>query len=86
MANPIARLGDTSSHGGTITTSAARTKVEGHLVARVGDTLNCPIHGPNAITTGSPKFSVEGALVARSGSVTVCGAVIIGGAAKTFCG
>lgn len=86
MANPIARLGDTSSHGGAITTSAAHTVIEGQLVARVGDTLACPIHGANPIMTGSPKFSIEGKLVARSGSVTACGAVIIGGAAKTSCG
>ncbi|WP_083196724.1 PAAR domain-containing protein [Rhizobium sp. AC27/96] len=85
MANPVARFGDTSSHGGSITSSASKTGVEGKLVARVGDTLSCPIHGPNPILTGSPKFTAEGAQVARSGSVTACGAVIVGGATKTLC-
>jgi uncharacterized Zn-binding protein involved in type VI secretion len=81
----VARLGDTSSHGGAITTSAAKTKVEGQLVARVTDTLDCPIHGPNPILTGSPAYAAEGQAVARSGSVTQCGAVITGGATKTLC-
>jgi len=85
MPNPIARLGDSSDHGGAISTSASRTKVEGILVARVGDILSCPIHGPNPIVTGSPEFEVEGQKVARTSSVTQCGAVIIGGAAKTVC-
>ncbi len=83
--NPVARLGDTSSHGGQITTAATNTKVEGQFVARVNDTLNCPAHGPNPILTGSPKLEAEGQQVARSGSVTQCGAVIIGGATKTTC-
>lgn len=85
MANPVARLGDTSSHGGSIITSAQKSRVEGKLIARVGDTLDCPIHGPNPIQTGSSSFKCEDAVVARSGSVCSCGAVIIGGAIKTFC-
>ena len=85
MANPVARLGDTSSHGGAIATSATKTRCEGALVARVTDILDCPIHGPNAIVTGSPKFYCEGQQVARTGSTTACGATIIGGATKTAC-
>lgn len=83
--NPVARLNDTGTHGGTITTSAAKSFAEGQLIARVNDIYNCLVHGPNPIQTGSPKFICEGQLVARSGSVTACGAVIIGGSAKTFC-
>ncbi len=90
MGYPVARLGDSSSHGGAIITSASNTTCEGHLYARVGDTLLCPIHGANPIVTGSPGFTVEGAHVARgnggAGSVTACGAIIIGGAVKTVCG
>ena len=87
MGNPVARIGDGSTHGGVIVSSASKTIVEGKLVARVGDRHSCPIpgHGVTDITTGSPQFSAEGALVARSGSLTGCGAVIIGGATKTVC-
>lgn len=85
-ANPIARLGDTSTHGGQIVTSATKTSVEDKLVARVTDILACPLHGLNPILTGSDDFTAENQKVARSGSVTSCGAIIIGGASKTFCG
>lgn len=88
MAKAVARLDDASDHGGQIISSASRTIVEGHLVARVGDMHFCPIpgHGVTAIQTGSPNFRCEGAPVACTGSVCGCGAVIIGGATRTFCG
>lgn len=87
---PIARLGDTGTHGGVIITSAKRSTCEGPLVARVGDIYNCLIHGPNPIVTGSPQYTCEGALTARGNgtgdsSVTACGALIISGAVKSFC-
>ena len=87
MANPVARLGDASSHGGHIITAASRTLVEGKLVARRGDLHLCPLpgHGVTPIVTGSPQFKAEGAEVARTSSVCACGAVIIGGATKTVC-
>lgn len=84
-AHPVARLTDTSTHGGAIITSASHTEVENKLVARVSDILNCPIHGPNPIITGSPNFQVENNNVARTTSLTSCGAQIIGGSTKTFC-
>jgi uncharacterized Zn-binding protein involved in type VI secretion len=85
MGNAVARLGDTSDHGGKIITSASKTIVEGKLVARVTDILDCPIHGQNQIVTGSPQFNAEGQKVARTTSLTACGAMIIGGATKTVC-
>ena len=74
----IARLGDTSDHGGVIISSASLTKVNGILAARVGDLHSCPIpgHGITAITTGSNKFTCEGKIVAVIGSVCGCGATI----------
>ena len=74
----VARLGDTSDHGGVIISSASLTKVNGILAARVGDLHSCPIpgHGITAITTGSNKFTCEGKIVAVIGSVCGCGATI----------
>jgi uncharacterized Zn-binding protein involved in type VI secretion len=88
MGTAIARLGDTSSHGGTIITAASKTLCEGKPVARVTDMLDCPLpgHGVNPIVTGSPHYLVEGQQCARTGSVTACGATIIGGASKSVCG
>ena len=81
----VARLGDTSSHGGTIITSATKEYINGILVARVGDQHSCPIpgHGVTAILTGSSKFTCEGAAVAVVGSVCGCGAIINSGSPNT---
>jgi len=79
-----ARLGDTSTHGGAIVTSAARSKCEGPLIARKGDILACPIHGPNPIVTHSRKQLVEGPFLARQGDLTACGAALISGATKSY--
>lgn len=87
---PVARLGDKSSHGGTIITSGQKMICEGIKVARVTDLHSCPIpfHGVTPIVTGSPNHIVEGQQCARGnggqGSVTGCGAIIIGGAIQTF--
>lgn len=85
MGQPIARLGDTGSHGGTIVTAAQHTICEGVLVARVTNIYACPIHGNNQIVTGSPQLIVEGEPCARTGSLTACGATIIGGAQHSLC-
>ena len=79
----ICRLGDTSTHGGAIVTSAAKTYYEDKLAARIGDILNCPIHGPNPIVEGSSKQVVEGSPLARQGDHTACGAALISGCTKS---
>jgi uncharacterized Zn-binding protein involved in type VI secretion len=79
----IIRLGDTSTHGGAMVTSARKSMAEGKLICRVGDTLNCPIHGPNPVVEGSPNSLCEGPKVARQGDHTACGAALISGATKT---
>jgi len=79
----IARLGDTSTHGGAIITSAAKSLCEGALIARRTDILACPIHGPNPIVEHSEKMLCEGLEVARDGDATACGARLISGAVIT---
>ncbi len=81
----IIRLGDTGSHGGQVTTASPDVLAQGERVARVGDTYNCPIHGPNPITTGSANVTANGQPVARVGDTTACGAILQGGATATFC-
>lgn len=87
MGSAVARLGDSSDHGGTIITAATKTQVEGIMVARVDDLHSCPLpgHGVTPIVSGSAQFKAEGANVARTGSFAGCGAMIIGGATKTVC-
>ena len=73
----VARLGDTSTHGGSIVTSASVSYSAGSLIARVGDILACPAHGNVAIITGSGRFKVEGSVAAVEGSLCSCGALIV---------
>lgn len=81
----IMRLTDTSDHGGEIVTSAERSLAEGQKIARKGDILNCPIHGPQPIVSGSDNVLCEGKEVARHGVDTAaCGAVLISRATKTI--
>jgi len=88
MGSPIARLGDKSSHGGTIISSASRTYVNGKLVARKGDLHSCPIkgHGVTPITSGSDSVLVEGQPAARIGDSVGCGATITAGSPDTEAG
>lgn len=73
----VIRLGDTSDHGGEVITSASKTFYNDKLCARIGDILDCPIHGPNPIVEGSAKQIVEGSPLAREGDHTACGAALI---------
>jgi len=82
----IARKGDSISHGGTITSGATRTLVEGQPVARKGDVVNCAQHGMQTITGGSSTVLVEGKSVARVGDMVSCGATITSGAGSAQAG
>ena len=79
MSKPLIRLGDSTSHGGTVTSASAPTDVLGIQVARIGDKTSCPIpgHGSPLIVTGDPSFIVDGKPVARQGDETGCGAILI---------
>lgn len=88
MGEALARLGDTSDHGGQIITGAARTFINGIPAARKGDLHSCPIegHGITPIVTGSGKMNIEGQPAARVGDTTGCGAVITSGSPDTLAG
>ncbi len=87
---PIARVGDTCSHGPAIITGSPNVFVNGIPLARVTDTYGCPYHvhftrhGPNPIVTGSPRFTANGLPVARVTDMTACGANIVQGSPNTF--
>jgi uncharacterized Zn-binding protein involved in type VI secretion len=82
---PVARLGDTSDHGGTIISYGTKFRCDGILVARMGDLHSCPIpgHGITPIITASPKVRSEGQFVAAVTSVAQCGAIINSGSPST---
>jgi uncharacterized Zn-binding protein involved in type VI secretion len=80
---PIARLGDTGSHGGAISTGSPDVFVNEIPVARVTDIYICPIHGPNPIVQGSSLLTANMLRVARIGDPTACGATIASGSPNT---
>lgn len=77
MKNVI-RVGDPTSHGGSVLTGAEKFEVDGRAVARVGDTCICPIEGHQVcfIAEGDSNFMVEGRAVAFDGHKTTCGATL----------
>ena len=81
MARQQARLGDTSSHGGTIITGSVTAFVNGRPVARMGDMHVCPIlgHGVTSIVGGSVNTATDGRPNVRLGDIAGCGAVIVSG-------
>jgi uncharacterized Zn-binding protein involved in type VI secretion len=81
----VVRVGDPGSHGGAVSTGSPDVTANGIAVARVGDTYNCPIHGPNPITSGSPDTFANGQAIARVGDSTACGATLVDGSPDTFC-
>jgi uncharacterized Zn-binding protein involved in type VI secretion len=80
---PIARRGDTGTHGGTIVTGSPNVFVNDRPIARVTDIYLCPIHGPNPIVKGSSRLTANGLAVARIGDPTACGATIASGSHNT---
>ena len=58
----IIRVGDSSSHGGTVVTGQANYLVDGIPVAVVGDMVACSQkgHAVCPIVEGHPTFSVNG--------------------------
>lgn len=85
----VALLGDTSDHGGTITSSNQDGTVtaEGKQVCVDGAILNCPIpgHGPNSINSNLDNdWEINGKKVVLDGSKASCGASIISSATRTF--
>lgn len=86
MAGPVIRLGDKTSHGGTVVEASAMSDSGGIGIARMGDKTSCPIpgHGTSPIVSGDQTFIVDGKPVARHGDKTGCGATLIAGQQNTI--
>lgn len=86
MSRPFILLGDSLSHGGTVTSASVQSDVGGVPIARMGDACLCAKHGPTTIATGDPTLIIDGMAVARSGDTTACGATLIPGQMTTGLG
>ena len=78
MPAPI-RLGDPTSHGGTVNSAAAHANFMGKPLARVGDSCTCPLPGHHdcKIIEGDPAWMLDGKPVALEGHQTSCGATLM---------
>lgn len=77
----IVVLGDGGSHPGAVSSASPTSTAMGKLIARVGDTFNCSIDGPNPIISTPQTVATDyGALIAVTGAVCQCGCVLTGSA------
>lgn len=78
MGKPIIRMGDTTSHGGTVISGDLTWTIYDKAVARVGDLTVCPkCKGMFPITEGADDLNGFGQAVARQDDKTACGATLI---------
>jgi uncharacterized Zn-binding protein involved in type VI secretion len=85
MPLKIIVVGDSTSHGGRVTTGSATHTIGGKPVARLDDLVDCPQsypggrpHGINRIIEAHPTITVGGRRIALHGHKTECGCTLIG--------
>lgn len=78
-ARRVIRLGDPTTHGGVVVSASGTVIINGKQVARVGDSVTCPIpgHGVVTIIEGDPNWQDNGRPIALEGHKTSCGASLI---------
>jgi uncharacterized Zn-binding protein involved in type VI secretion len=83
MSRRVILVGDTTNHEGKVITGAASNTVQDRPIARLGDEVDCPLHGVNKIIEGAPGYEIGDRPVALEGHRTECGSVLIGSIGKT---
>jgi uncharacterized Zn-binding protein involved in type VI secretion len=74
----VSVLGDLATHGAKIIEGSDKRSINGLPVARLGDRVDCPLHGLNAIITITGNMPVtDGKLTACTTAKTVCGAELL---------
>ncbi|WP_224776714.1 polymorphic toxin type 44 domain-containing protein [Achromobacter insolitus] len=77
-ARPIIRVGDKTTHGGTVLEGFSSYDIDGRAAAGLGHKVDCPkCKGVFPIIEGVPSFAVGDSLVAIEGMKTACGAALI---------
>lgn len=75
---PIIRVGDKTTHGGTVMEGFSSYSIDGRAAAGLGHKVDCPkCNGAFPIIEGAPSFAVGDSLVALEGMKTACGAALI---------
>jgi uncharacterized Zn-binding protein involved in type VI secretion len=71
------KVGDTTSGGGTVLSGAAHDPAGGLAWARIGDSVQCGVHGMTTIVTGDSEHPIDGRAAARHGDFCACGCILI---------
>lgn len=71
------QAGDTTSGGGRVLGEAVGAGAARPRWARVGDAVQCGLHGATAIVTGDAEQRIDGRPVARHGDFCACGCILI---------
>ena len=79
MGKRVIRLGDPTTHGGTVVSATTNYIMFGKEVAGRGDKATCPRpgHGVVTIVEGDPLWTVNGKNVALEGHKCSCGCSLI---------
>ncbi|WP_414499397.1 PAAR domain-containing protein [Zymobacter sp. IVIA_12111.31 C1] len=74
----VIRVGDMTTHGGTVIEGDPTMIINGRAAARVGDLVACPVClGVYPIIEGNPGLTSNGKPIAYEGCRTACGAQLI---------
>lgn len=79
MGKNVVRLGDPTTHGGSVISVSSTMIAEGKPVALVGDLVSCPKkgHGVNKIIEGSQTCFSDGKLVVIDQCLCECGCKVL---------
>lgn len=78
VARAKIRVGDKTSHGGTVIQGFPEMRCYGKPIAGLGHAVTCPkCSGQHQIVEGVASFSFNGTPIALEGMKTSCGAVLI---------
>ncbi|EHK64365.1 polymorphic toxin type 44 domain-containing protein [Achromobacter arsenitoxydans] len=76
--HPIIRIGDSTTHGGTVLQGVSVYTIDGRVASGVGHLVRCPkCKGTFPIVQGVASFTVDGISLAVEGMRTSCGAELI---------
>ncbi|TCW00155.1 PAAR domain-containing protein [Biostraticola tofi] len=73
----IIRIGDKTTHGGTVLTGSSGVVFGGIPVACVGDSVSCPKHKKTTIIEGDSSANINGKAIALHGHRCGCGCTLI---------
>lgn len=79
MGRNVVRLGDKTTHGGSVITASSTSIIEGKPVALIGDLVSCPKkgHGVNKIIEGAKHCFSDGKPIVIDYCLCECGCKVI---------